>query len=128
MVQVLSIGTVWSGPGIQRHWYPGWYPQECVFLGLELGAEKFKRKRFAHSTRDADGKRQPLISAPEAITDSRASQDNGWQGGVSGLLSVEADLRKPQIVNAIAETRKRENATGWGNTLNAAYAAGYLPE
>lgn len=65
-----------------------------------------------------------MISAPEAITDSRASQDNGWQDGISGLLSVEADLRKPQIVNA----PKRENARGWGNTVNAAYAAGYLPE
>lgn len=60
----------------------------------------------AQYARDADGRRQPLTSAPDAIADSRVSQANDWLAGVNGLFSAEANLRKPQIVNTIAETLK----------------------
>lgn len=99
---------------------------EVQVFRLEMRAESPREGGFcAQYARDANDRLQPLISVPEAITDSRVSQANDWLGGVNGLLSTEANLRKPQIVNAIAETR---NTGGRGNTVNAAYAAGYLPE
>lgn len=30
-------GMVWAR--YPEHWYPGWYPQKCVFLGLEPRAD-----------------------------------------------------------------------------------------
>lgn len=45
-----SGAIYWMRYGLARypkHWYPGWYPQKCVFIGPEPRVEKSQRRRVS---------------------------------------------------------------------------------